>query len=153
VTLARWPRAALLLLAAGTAAAAPEADRWLGERLFREGLNARGEPVRALVGLPPVPLTGEKAACGECHSLGTDTPTAGRDAAPDLAWSALAASAADRGARAPYGDAAFGRAVSEGISPTGGTLSVAMPRYALSRSELAALAAFLKAPRSGAATK
>jgi mono/diheme cytochrome c family protein len=146
--MARGPRAAVLLLAAGTAAAAPEADRRLGERLFRDGLNARGEPVRALVGRPPAPLTGEKAACGACHSLGAGA--AASDAAPDLAWAALAAAAEAKGARSPYGEAAFARAVSEGIAPAGGPLSTAMPRYALSRSEIAALAAYLKAPRATA---
>jgi mono/diheme cytochrome c family protein len=40
--------------------------------------------------------------------------------------------------------------VSEGIAPAGGPLSTAMPRYALSRSEIAALAAYLKAPRATA---
>jgi mono/diheme cytochrome c family protein len=135
-----------LLLTLGAAHAASEADRKLGERIYRDGLNARGEPVRALVGLPPSPLTGEKAACGACHSLGTNDPHAARDAAPDLAWSAVTDQAAAKGARAPYGEAAFARAVSEGIAPDGGQLSAAMPRYSLSRSEIAALAAYLKAP-------
>jgi len=149
VTTAVWrlrPAALLaLLLAVGSAHAAPDADRRLGERIYREGLNARGEPVRALVGLPPVPLTGANAACGACHALTSPTSSQLRtDAAPDLEWSALASNAAVKGSTAPYSEAAFSRAVSEGIAPAGGLLSAAMPRYSLSRSEIAALAAYLK---------
>jgi mono/diheme cytochrome c family protein len=137
-----------LLLPLGAAHAASDADRRLGERIYREGLNARGEPIRALVGLPPAPLAGESAACGACHTLGIDA-AAQEGAAPDLAWPALARVAEAKGTRAPYSEAAFGRAVSEGVAPAGGVLSVAMPRYALSHSEIAALAAFLKAPPAG----
>ena len=132
-----------LLLALGSAPAAGAADARLGEKIFREGVNARGEPIRALVGLPPAPLTGEQAACAACHTLDAD---AAPGAAPGLRWESLAAGAQAKGARAPYGEAAFARAVSEGIAPDGGQLSTAMPRYALSRSEIAALAAFLKSP-------
>ena len=141
----RLGRAALLALwlVAGSALGGTAADVKLGERIFRDGVNARGEPIPALVGLPPAPLAGEKAACGACHVLDAD---AAPSAAPALRWSALAASAEARGARAPFSEAAFGRAVSEGIAPGGGQLSAAMPRYSLSRSEIAALVAYLKAP-------
>lgn len=138
-----------LVLAAGSAHGGPPGEARLGERIFREGANARGEPILALVGLPPAPLTGEKAACNACHTLeaGAAAPAA-PGAAPDLRWEALAADAQAKGARTPYNEAAFGRAVSEGIAPAGGQLSAAMPRYSLSRSEIAALAAFLKSPRA-----
>ena len=139
----RAPRlaAALVLLAASASAnAAP--DKHLGDRLYREGLNARGEPVRALVGLPPRPLAGESAACIACHGIdarGAPLPGA---AAPDLRWSML--SPKDRADVKPYDERLFGRAVNEGVDAAGGMIGTAMPRYSLSRSEIAALAAFLK---------
>ena len=149
MTTALWrlrPTALLALaLMPGVGLAAQGADPRLGERIYRDGLNARGEPVRALVGLPPVPLTGAKAACGACHALTSPPSSEPRtDAAPDLEWSALAGNAAEKGSTAPYSEAAFARAVSEGIVAGGGLLSAAMPRYALSRSEIAALAAYLR---------
>jgi mono/diheme cytochrome c family protein len=136
----------VLWLAAGSALGGTAADVELGERIFRDGVNGRGEPIPALVGLPPAPLAGAKAACGACHVLDADAAPSAPGAAPALRWAALAARAAARGARAPFNDAAFARAVSEGIAPDGGQLSAAMPRYSLSRSEIAALAAYLKAP-------
>jgi mono/diheme cytochrome c family protein len=132
---------ALFELTAGAAGAAP--DTRLGDRLYREGLNGRGEPVRALVGMPPKPIVGEAAACIACHGIdarGAPLPGA---AAPDLRWSALAPK--DGAGVKPYDERLFGRAVNDGIDAAGGMIGIAMPRYSLSRSEIAALAAFLRA--------
>jgi mono/diheme cytochrome c family protein len=146
---ARRLPALALVLAAGAAHGGPPAEAQLGERIFREGLNARGEPIRALVGMPPSPLSGEAAACGGCHGLDGSVARA----APGLEWNALVAAAEARSGHVPFNDAAFGRAVSEGIAPDGGQLSAAMPRYSLSRSEMAALAAFLKSRPAVAKTR
>ena len=131
---------ALMFVAGGAGASA--ADQRLGERLYRDGMNARGEPIRALVGLPPRPLVGAAAACIACHGIdarGAPLPGA---AAPDLRWSALAPE--DAAGAKPYDERLFGRAVNEGADATGGMIGTAMPRYSLSRSEIAALAAFLR---------
>ena len=48
------------------------------------------------------------------------------------------------GSAKPYAEQASARAVNEGIAPSGELISTAMPRYSLSRSEIAALVAFLK---------
>ena len=141
MTLAGWPRAAFLLLAAGTAAAAPQADRRLGERIYREGINARGEPIRSLVGQPPAPFNGAVAACDVCHALQAD-PSA-EAAAPELRWSVLV-EASRQSSGIAYTEPLFVRAVNEGVAPSGQRLSAAMPRYSLSRSEVAALIAFVK---------
>jgi mono/diheme cytochrome c family protein len=135
---------AALLLACVAAGAAGSPDRRLGERLFREGLNARDEPIRALVGMPPTPLNGAPAACGACHALKLGAAASAADAAPDLRWSALVKAAAGRGDLKPYTEQSFGRAVNEGFGPSGNQIGTAMPRYSLSRSEIAALVAFLK---------
>jgi mono/diheme cytochrome c family protein len=135
--------ASLLLIVAG-ASASSGPDRRLGERIYREGLNARGEPVRALVGLPPAPLNGAPAACEACHALRAGAAVLD-DAAPDLRWAVLLRAAELKGSGKPYTEPSFARAVTEGTSPSGEQISSAMPRYALSRSEIAALVAFLKA--------
>lgn len=142
MTLRRAP--ALLLAASIVVVADPAAasDRRLGERLYRDGLNARGEPVRSLVGQPPSPFNGAVAACEACHALQADPAVAA--AAPDLRWSALADPSRQPSGVA-YTEPAFARAVNEGVAPSGERLSAAMPRYSLSRSEAAALVAFLKA--------
>lgn len=136
-------RSPVLLLAVSLLALADPAgaaDRRLGERLYREGANARGEPIRSLVGEPPAPFNGAVAACDACHALRAE-PTA-EAAAPDLRWSVLVD--ASRSSGAVYTEPTFARAVNEGVTPSGRRLSAAMPRYSLSRSEAAALVAFLK---------
>lgn len=130
---------ALLALAATAQATEPR----IGERLYREGLNARSEPIRALVGMPPSPLLGGRAACGACH--GGDGR--GSPAAPDVRWSALEAGAPSGDGARPYSERTFARSVNEGIDPRGAPVAASMPRYSLSNSEIAALAAFLKTLR------
>ena len=127
---------ALLTMVCITGAADAAGDLVLGRRLFEDGLNARGELVRALTGMPPSPLVGAQAACGACH--GSDAR--GSAAAPDIRWKALAIS----GAAAAYSERSFARAVSEGLGPSNTLLSTAMPRYSLSNPELAAIAAYLR---------
>lgn len=136
--------AAGLLLAVVAANAARSPDPRLGERLFREGLNARDEPIRALVGMPPAPLAGTPAACGTCHGLTPGAAASAVNAAPDLRWSELTGSATGRGSARPYTEQSFARAVNEGLAPSGAQLATAMPRYSLARGEIAALVAFLR---------
>lgn len=138
------PRSPALLLAASLLALADPAgaaDRRLGERLYREGANARGEPIRSLVGQPPAGFNGAVAACDACHALRAE-PTA-EAAAPDLRWSVLV-DPSRQSSGVAYTEPTFARAVNEGVAPSGQRLSAAMPRYSLSRSEAAALVAFLK---------
>ena len=139
----RMVAAALLLVATG-APAGNGPDKRLGERIYRDGLNARGEPVRSLAGLPPSPLNGAPAACGACHALPVDGVVPPENAAPDLRWTVLAKAVEARGSAIAYTEQSFARAVNEGFAPSGTQLSTAMPRYSLSRSEMAALVAFLK---------
>jgi hypothetical protein len=154
---ARRAAATAALLLAATASldsgANTGADRRLGERIYREGLNARGEPIRALVGLPPTPLNGASAACGACHAFAAGAAAEASAAAPDLRWPALLQAAELKGSGKPYTESSFARAVTEGISPSGEQISSAMPRYALSRTEIAALVAYLKAPRADRKTR
>lgn len=136
--------AAVLALAplAGVAAEAAAADVALGQRLFAEGVNARGEPVRALLGRPPAPLAGESAACVRCHHAGV--ADAG---APELRWASLAqddARVSGLRPRSAYAERSFARAVTEGFDPRGAPLPVSMPRYSLSRAEVDALIAYLR---------
>ena len=139
--------AALVGLAAGgTPALASDAE--LGLRVYAEGRNARGEAIRALVGQPPAPLVGERAACAACHGADARGGPMPGTSASDIRWSDLARSeghARPSGrAHGPYDVRSFTQAVNEGVDPSGGRLGAAMPRYSLSATEIAALIAFLK---------
>ena len=128
---------------AGATVEAAAADVALGQRLFAEGVNARGEPVRALIGRPPVPIAGESAACVRCHHAGVaDARVA------ELRWASLAqdddAGMSGLRPRSAYAERSFARAVTEGFDPRGVPLPASMPRYSLSRAEMDALIAYLR---------
>lgn len=140
-------RFALLLAFALACSNAKGADEPPGRRLYLEGITPSGEPLRALVGAGGTPLSGAPVACGNCHGADGRGRAEGAVAPPNLAWEELAK---------PYGHAhphrrhrafderSLARAVNEGLDPDGNRLDWAMPRYALSRSDVAALAAYLK---------
>jgi ABC-type branched-subunit amino acid transport system substrate-binding protein len=143
-----------LLLAAVASAAEPRGIAGdaqqieLGRRLFHEGRNAQGEPVRALLGASVVPLAGPAVACGNCHGADGRGRPEGGVVPPDITWDELTKPYGHQhpsGRRhGPFDQRSFARAVTEGVDPDGGRIDAAMPRYALSASETAALWAYLK---------
>ncbi len=144
--------AAVLVLAPGWTAAG---DAALGERIYREGRLASGEPLQARL-RQGLALAGPKAACATCHrrsgfgsSEGTTPirpitgrylfrdaqaaePRLGRDPGPS------------RGLRPAYTDASLARALREGLDAAGRPLGGMMPRYALGDADLGHLAAYLR---------
>lgn len=141
---------ALALAAAGAPGAAPVGDAQpeLGRRIFLEGRNERGEPIRALLGAQNTALAGAAAACGNCHGADGRGRPEGGVLPPDITWDELTKPYGHvHGAgrqHGPFDERSFARAVTEGIDPTGQRIDGAMPRYALSASEAAALTEYLK---------
>lgn len=139
--------AAWLLLAAlsvplanpALANASPGADG-AGKRIYREGLLPSGEPLRGTV-RNGVLLSGAAAACSSCHRRsglgGGEGQTAVRPIAGRLLF-------AQQGARPAYTRSALGRALREGVDPSGRTLDALMPRFELDDGEVAQLAAYLE---------
>lgn len=147
-----------LLLAQGAPATEPPAavlaSHLAGQSIYRDGLLASGEPVRAVV-QKGVVLEGFEAACVNCHrrsGLGGSEgqipvrPIAGRllFTASQTGFArrrAVATGAAD--VRPAYTRASLARALREGIDPTGRVLDALMPRYALGDAEIDQLYAYL----------
>lgn len=154
-----------LLAQVGLAAESPAAvgaSHQAGQSIYRDGLLAAGEPVRATV-QKGVSLSGAAAACVNCHrrsGLGGSEgqnpirPIAGRllfsQAKIERAgrWATPAGSTA---VRPPYTRASLARALREGIDPAGRPLDALMPRYDLSDEEIAQLQAYLEELSSAAA--
>jgi len=143
-----------LLLAPGWVVAQP-ADSRVGRSIYRDGLLASGQPLRATV-QKGVPLNGAAAACVNCHrrsGLGGSEgqsnirPIAGRllFSSPQSAfarrWGVPAGSGAVRPA---YNFTSLARALREGVDPAGRVLDPLMPRYTLSDDEVAGLHAYLE---------
>ena len=119
-----------------------------GRRLYREGLNHAGEAISARVGPQSNVLGGAAVRCVNCHGAdGLGRPEGGVRP-PDITWQTLAKPYGHRHengrAHPPFDLAGLARALAEGRDPAGQRLDPAMPRYALSRQDVAALAAYLK---------
>jgi len=147
--------AALTLLVACCALRAAEGASE-GERIYREGLQASGEPLRAERGTG-LPLTGAAAACINCHRRSGLGMKEGRTSIPPVAGSYLyhprAGEVDDldlpfvegmRADRDPYTDATLAQAIRTGIGADGKPLGYLMPHYALGDEDMAALIAYLR---------
>ncbi|MEQ1501493.1 MAG: c-type cytochrome [Myxococcota bacterium] len=123
--------------------AAPAADPALdaGERLYREGIAATGEPVAAVV-LGDVPIGGDSARCASCHGRSGMGTGEGGNRTPPLAAPLLFAADA-RNTRPAYTDALVARAVRDGVDSAGAPLDPLMPRFRLSDDDLDALLRYL----------
>jgi ABC-type branched-subunit amino acid transport system substrate-binding protein len=118
-----------------------------GQRIYLDAITPSGESLRGLVGAGLTPLSGAALACGNCHGAdGKGRPEASV-LPPDVTWEELSKPYGHSHSNRRHGAftaATLGRALNEGLDPEGNGLDWAMPRYALSRSEIAALAAYLK---------
>ena len=126
-----------------------------GQSIYRDGLLASGQPVRATV-QKSVVLKGADAACAKCHRRsglgGSEGQNVIRPIAGKLLFSPTHAertgwfAASTKGAtgRPAYTRATLARALREGVDPAGRALDPLMPRYALSDADIAQLKAYLE---------
>ena len=151
--LPHWGWLSLWLLAS---AACNAAEPWSAERLYRDGVHLDGA---ALVGARPdgASLTGSEAACVNCHRRSGLGTTEGKSVIPPIGGDYLFRSRVTNGQqvdttptintiqrRTAYTEASLATALREGISSDGQPLSVLMPRYAVSDTELKQLIPYLK---------
>jgi hypothetical protein len=131
-----------------------QARQALGQRIYREGLGSRGQPIQAL-GAGQTALVGSAAACVTCHRRSGYGSSEGQFSARPITAAALFAEQvlpvrsprikAQLGTRQrpPYDDALLARVLASGLDSAGKPLEPLMPRYALSPQELQALSAYL----------
>jgi hypothetical protein len=149
--------AAAALLLCGAIAPAPVS--LIGERIYREGQLASGEPLRgAREGAPS--LQGPDAACVQCHRRSGLGMVEGQIVIPPIAGRFLfapgkriAPDSPGRGDathlpptppdRVAYDEATLARAIREGIGANGRPLDYLMPRFDLDDGSMRALIAYL----------
>jgi hypothetical protein len=152
--------AAVAALALCGAMKVPAPVSGVGERLYREGQLATGEPLRGeRAGAPP--LLGRDAACQQCHrrsGLGMVEgqiiipPIAGRvlfapgkRIAPDnIAHSDATHLPATPPNRVAYDESTLARAIRDGIGVAGHPLDYLMPRFDLDDASMHELIAYLR---------
>lgn len=126
----------------------------MGQRIYRDGVGASGQPLKAL-GAAQAALGGKDAACAACHrrsGYGTSEgrfvirPIIGPALSQEQAVPAQAPRVKARvgvSQRPPYDEALLARAIRGGIDAAGKRLDPVMPRYVLSDEEMKALSAYL----------
>jgi hypothetical protein len=128
----------------------------VGEAIYVQGILGSGTPLTATrAGAEPV--TGEQAACVNCHRRSGLGSQEARSSIPPITGQFLfhpLTGGADElqlpyipGARLnrmPYTDATLARAIREGVDPEGRQLSYLMPRFALDGTDMPALIAHLR---------
>jgi mono/diheme cytochrome c family protein len=126
----------------------------LGQRIYREGVRASGEPLAA-AGPAQIPRGGKDAACVACHRRSGYGETEGRIVVRPITGPALMHEQAipvrnprvkarlGTTQRPPYTEATLARAIRTGIDAAGKPLDAMMPRYALGDEEIKAVAAYL----------
>jgi hypothetical protein len=144
---------------AGFADPAAEGDRAaarfeLGQRIYREGIGASGEPLRAL-GAARTPLAGKDVACAACHRRSGYGTSEGRYTIRPITGPALLQEQTlpvqsprikallGTRQRPAYDEALLARAIGSGVDASGKPLDSLMPRYAMTAQEMEALGAYL----------
>jgi cytochrome c553 len=139
---------------AGVETARAEAQLALGQRIYREGLGASGEPIKAR-GAAQVVLAGKVAACVACHRRSGFGASEGQFTVRPITGPSLfeeqtvvvrsprVKSQLGTRQRPPYTDSLLARAIRGGIDSSGKPMEAVMPRYALNDDEMNALSAYL----------
>lgn len=124
-----------------------------GERIYFTGTSERGGRIRQCGGPSFGGMMMGRLTCASCHGAdgagGQHWMHMQSMDAPDIRWSTLASGEhGDHGEHGegeePYDDASFKRAVRDGLTPGGETLSSDMPRWDMGDADLEDLLAFLK---------
>jgi ABC-type branched-subunit amino acid transport system substrate-binding protein len=117
-----------------------------GRAIYLRGESTAGREIKALVGDVDVPASA--MTCAGCHGARGEGKTEGGVTAGNLTWANLLkpyGHTHPTGRKhGPFDEAAFVRAVSEGIDPSKNVMLAAMPRYQMSAEDLADLIAYLK---------
>src|SRR5215213_7306542 len=117
-----------------------------GRAIYLRGESASGREIKALVGEVDVPAS--TMTCAGCHGARGEGKTEGGVTAGNLTWANLVkpyGHTHPTGRKhGPFDEAAFVRAVTDGVDPSKNVMLAAMPRYKLSAEDAADIIAYLK---------
>ena len=117
-----------------------------GKIIYTAGRSPAGEPLYyRLISAGGNSFPARGTSCARCHGPHGKGGRGGDAVPPDITYGALTkAATVSRRERVAYTDALLARAITEGLDSSGEQLSLLMPRWVLSGSELADLLAYLK---------
>jgi ABC-type branched-subunit amino acid transport system substrate-binding protein len=117
-----------------------------GKQIYVKGESGPGT-ITAVLGNTDLEVPASAFSCSNCHGRRGEGTREGGLQPPPIDWETLTAqysSQLTRRERAAYDDETLARAISHGLDPAGGRLHPAMPRYHMTREQMADLIAYLK---------
>ena len=139
----------LVLTCAAAGAQSPLTPQELrGKQIYLQGTSPSGKEILAYIGDAALEVPGSTVACANCHAFrGQGKPEGGIDPS-NITWEALTKpyGVTHNSGRKhpPYTDRGLELAVTRGLDPAGNKLLYAMPRYQISKEDLADLVTYLK---------
>lgn len=117
-----------------------------GRAIYTRGESSSGREINVLVGELDVPAS--TVTCAGCHGARAEGKTEGGVTAGDLTWANLVkpyGHTHPTGRKhGPFDEAAFARALADGVDPAGNVMLNAMPRFKMSPEDVADLIAYVK---------
>ena len=109
------------------------------------GIGAAGSEITAVLEGSGAELSGASIACRGCHGADGRGKPEGGVTPSNIRWEVLIRPYATAGrAHPPYNERSLLRAIAMGVDPAGNALARTMPRFRLTRSDMADLIAWLK---------
>lgn len=119
-----------------------------GKQIYIQGTSPSGKDILAYLGESSLEVPGSAMACANCHGLDGQGKPEGGVTPSNLTWEALTKpyglTHADGRRHPPYTDRGVELAITRGTDPAGNKLLSVMPRYEMSREDLADLVVYLK---------
>ncbi|HEV7375879.1 MAG TPA: ABC transporter substrate-binding protein [Pyrinomonadaceae bacterium] len=119
-----------------------------GKQIYVQGTSSSGREILAYLGDASLEVPGSAMACANCHGLNGEGKPEGGIVPSNLTWEALTkpygVTHASGRTHPPYTERALELAITRGLDPSGHKLLNVMPRYQMSREDMADLIAYLK---------
>jgi ABC-type branched-subunit amino acid transport system substrate-binding protein len=119
-----------------------------GKQIYVQGTSSSAQEILAYLGDASLEVPGSAMACANCHGLSGEGKPEGGVVPSNLTWEALTkpygVTHASGRKHPPYTERALELAITRGLDPAGNKLLNVMPRYQMSREDMADLIAYLK---------
>lgn len=119
-----------------------------GKQIYVQGQSASGQEILAYLGEAALEVPGSSMACANCHGLEGEGKSEGGIVPSNLTWEALTkpygVTHPNGRKHPPYTERALELAITRGLDPAGNKLLNVMPRYQMSKQDLADLVTYLK---------
>lgn len=119
-----------------------------GKQIYVQGTSSSGREILAYLGDASLEVPGSAMACANCHGLNGEGKPEGGVVPSNLTWEALTkpygVTHSSGRTHPPYTERAVELALTRGLDPAGNKLLNVMPRYQMSREDMADLLAYLK---------